>query len=288
MKRLLPIIATTILLTIFATGCGNRKLSPEELAEHNIGDSLRVALANADTMYALLYDVTVGLEQITQLEHLLSGSIDEEQPDTRADIARRMKAIQRGLYERRLRIEELEKQLGTNDKGNAKLQKRLSDLRKQIDSQAETVRDLTTRLEAANFKIEELQDSIVGLTASIDSAMMNQAEMQQELDNAYTEINTVYYVIGNKDELKTHGFKQGGTIFKKSQLGTDFDMDYMTSADRRTLSRIPLDSKKAKILTEQPESSYTLEKDENGLLTLVITDSETFWALRDFLVIEVK
>lgn len=287
MKRLLPIIATTIALTL-TVGCGNRKLSPAEMDEHNISDSLQVALANADTMYALLYDVTVGLEQITQLEHLLSGSIDGESPDTRADIARRMQAIQRGLYERRLRIEELEKQIGSNDKGNAKLQKRINDLRSQINSQAETVRNLTSRLEAANFKIEELQDSITGLAASIDSAMINQAEMMQELDDAYAEINTIYYVIGNKDELKNHGFKQGGTIFKKSKLGTDFDVDYMTRADRRTLSRIPLDSKKAKILTEQPESSYTLEKDENELLTLVITDPETFWALRDFLVIEVK
>lgn len=287
MKKILPVIATSIALTLVAS-CGNTKLSSEELAEHNIGDSLKIALANADTMYALLYDVTVGLEQITQMEQLLNGTINSESPDTRADIARRMKAIQRGLYERRQRINELEKQLKATNQGNDKFYQRISDLRKQIDSQAQTVRELTTRLEAANFKIEELQDSITDLTASIDSVMTNQAEMAQELNDAYTEINTIYYVIGNANELKEHGFKQGGTIFKKSKLGSDFDMSYMTRADRRTLTRIPLDSKKAKILTEQPESSYTLEKDANEMLTLVITDPEAFWNLRDFLVIEVK
>ena len=287
MKKILPIIATTLTLTI-AAGCGNTKLSPEELAEHNIGDSLKVALANADTLYALLYDVTIGLEEITRIEQLLSGDIDNESPNTRADISRRMKAIKRGLYERRQRINELEKQFDANKTGNEKFLQRISDLRKQIDSQAQTVRDLTTRLEAANFKIEELQDSLTDLTASIDSVMVNQAEIQQELNDAYAEINTIYYVIGNTDELKEHGFKQGGNIFKKSKLGSDFDLTYMTRADRRTLTRIPLDSKKAKLLTEQPESSYTLEKDSHGMLTLVITNPESFWALRDFLVIEVK
>lgn len=287
MKKILIAITAAIAI-IAATACGNSKFTPAQEQAHALDDSLKTALAQADTMYALLYDVTVGLEQITQLEHLLQADINSESPNARADIMKQMGAVQRGLIERRKRIEDLEKQLGINAGENSKLRARLNDLRSQIENQAQTVRDITQRLEQANFRIEELQDSIVGLTASFDSIAGSRADIEQELNRAYDELNTVYYVMGNKGELKDHGFMKGGNIFKKSHLGSDFDLSYMTRADRRTLTSIPLDSKKANLLTEQPESTYRLDKDENGMLTLVITDPEAFWALRDFLVIEIK
>lgn len=291
MKKILPAIAASVLIMAM-TACGNSKLEKHDEDSHRLDDSLKVALANADTMYSLLYDVTVGMEQITQLEHLLNAPINNESPNTREDIKRQMAAIQRGLMERRHRIEELEKQLSAHAGDNAVLRKRIADLRNQIDAQAATVRDLTTRLEQANIRIEILQDSITELAASTDTIIsaltLNQDSIRNELNRAYADLNTIYYVIGNKDELKDHGFVKGGNIFKKSKLGNDFDLSYMTTADRRTLTSIPLDAKKAKLMTEQPESAYTLRPDANGMLTLVITDPEAFWALRDFLVIEVK
>lgn len=291
MKKILPLIAASIVV-IAANSCGNSKLSQQEETNHRLDDSLKVALAQADTMYALLYDVTTGLEQISQLEHLLNSPINSENPDARADIKRQMEAIQRGLIERRHRIDELEKQLRGSKGENSKLRARITDLRKQIDAQAQTVRDLGDRLAAANIKIEILQDSIQEITASNDTLLaeldMRQDSIAQELQQAYVDLNTVYYVIGNKNELKDHGFKKGGNIFKKSKLGNEFDLTYMTKADRRTLTRIPLDSKKVEVMTDQPESSYALEKDENGLITLVILDPEKFWAQHDFLVIETK
>lgn len=290
MKKILPVI-TAALLLVAMQGCGgnsNQTPANEGPAADTTADSLRTALANADSMYALLYDVTVGLDRIARLEQLLQTEINNEDPTTREDIMQQMQVIQRGLAERRKRIADLEEKLRRSAGDNAALHARINDLRAQVDNQAAHVRELTDRLARANFRIEELQDSIVGLTASVDSIAMQQADMEQELTRTRDELNTVYYVIGSASELKAHGFKQGGTIFKKSRLGDDFDVSYMTRADRRTLSAIPLDSKKAKVLSEQPESSYTLQKDANGMLTLVVTDPETFWALRDFLVIEVK
>lgn len=291
MKRLLPAIAIVIAL-IAATACGNSKLSQAEEQNHRLDDSLRTALANSDTMYALLYDVTVGLEQITQLEHLLDAQIDAENPNARADIQRQMEAIQRGLISRRQRIAELEKQLAGSTGEQAKLRQRLNELRTQIDAQAQSVRDLTSRLEAANIRIEVLQDSITEIVAQSDAAIGQMqeanAQVEQQLVDTENALNTVYYVIGNKDELKAHGFIEGGGFLKSAKLGKEFEIGYMTAVDKRTFTSLPLDAKKVKILTEQPESSYTLEKDANGLLTLRITNAASFWARRDFLVIETK
>ena len=55
----------------------------------------------------------------------------------------------------------------------------------------------------------------------------------------------------------------------------------------RTLKEIPLEMKKAKILTNHPEGSYSLVKNDKGLLTLVISDPQNFWSLSKYLVVNV-
>lgn len=291
MKRFLPAIAIVLAL-IAASSCGNSKLTQAEEQNHRLDDSLRTALAASDTMYSLLYDVTVGLEQITQLEHLLDAQIDSENPNARADIQAKMEAIQRGLISRRQRIAELEQQLANSNGEHAQLRKRLNELRSQIDAQAATVRDLTGRLEAANIRINVLQDSITEIVAQTDATIGQMqeanAQVEQQLTETENALNTVYYVIGTKDELKAHGFIEGGGFLKSSKLGKEFEIGYMTAVDKRTFSTLPLDAKKVKIYTDQPESSYTIDKDANGMLTLRITNPSAFWARRNFLVIEAK
>ena len=44
---------------------------------------------------------------------------------------------------------------------------------------------------------------------------------------------------------------------------------------------------KAKLKSNHPEGSYEFVKDEDGNLTLNITDPKTFWSLGKYLVIEV-
>ena len=66
----------------------------------------------------------------------------------------------------------------------------------------------------------------------------------------------------------------------------DYEMSYFTKADKRTLKTIHLNSKKAKVMTNQPADSYKIE-DNNGQKTLVITDPTRFWNTGNFIVIEI-
>ena len=54
--------------------------------------------------------------------------------------------------------------------------------------------------------------------------------------------------------------------------------------DIRTTTKIPLYSKKARILTSHPDKSYEL-KDENGNKTLYIKDYKQFWSISKYLVV---
>ncbi len=62
----------------------------------------------------------------------------------------------------------------------------------------------------------------------------------------------------------------------------------MISADKRNLHIIPLNTKKATILTNHPESSYQLTKNDEKMLSLEIIDSEAFWNISNYLIISIK
>ena len=103
------------------------------------------------------------------------------------------------------------------------------------------------------------------------------------------DLNAAYYVIGSNEELKAHNFIEGGGFLRKTKvLESDFDETYMTRVDRRTFRGMPLDAKKAKVLTKQPKESYELAKGPNDMLILRILDPARFWGVSNILVIETK
>lgn len=77
MKKLLPIVSGAA-IALAIVSCGNTKLSEEQARNNRLDDSLRVALANSDSLFSLLYDVTVGMDQITHLEQLLNAPINRK------------------------------------------------------------------------------------------------------------------------------------------------------------------------------------------------------------------
>ena len=302
MKKLLIVVALAG-TTFSIVSCSDKK--DNENAEQNnayqqqnseLKDSLQVALANSDSLFAILYDVTTGMEQITTLEKLLDTKINTESPTARKAIVAQIEAIRAGLADRRQRIAELEKKLGTSASENSKLQKQIALLHQQIDSQTAMVEKLTAQLGAANIKIASMDSTITHLNTTVDTISAQKARIaeqkaqtQAELDQAVIDLNTVYYVIGTDKELKSHNILQGGGFLRKTKvLPADFDKSYMSKADKRTLSSIPLDAKKAQVMTKQPENSYTLIKDANDMLTLRITNPSAFWATTNILVIKVN
>lgn len=67
----------------------------------------------------------------------------------------------------------------------------------------------------------------------------------------------------------------------------DFTQSYFTKADKRTLNRIALHSKKAEIMSRHPSGSYVIE-DEGGQKVLKITNPSRFWELSNYLVVKIK
>ena len=65
-------------------------------------------------------------------------------------------------------------------------------------------------------------------------------------------------------------------------------MSQFMQADKRELSSIPLNTKKATLITTHPEGSYEITESEEGSKVLNITDKEAFWSISKYLIVSIK
>lgn len=291
MKKIatLAVIATAIL-----SACNGGKLREAEAQNEQLKGDLRETLATQDSLLVLVNDISDGMSQIKDLEKIIAtpGSLGES-VSRRDQIKNDMIAIQKALQERRERLAELEKKLADNGGESSTLKRTIANLKAQMAEQQTEIATLTNQLASANIKIEELSTQVTHLNSDVDSlntglsAEREQKEAAQEAATAATnELNTVYYAIGTSKELKEKKILESGFLRKTKVMEGNFDMNYFTAGDRRTLTEIPTHSNKAKVLTSQPKDSYTIV-DLNGQKVIRISNPAKFWQLSDFLVIEV-
>lgn len=288
MKRTLSI--TVIALAIIASSCGGDKPkqpSTEETLQLTQSE-LAQAVADQDSLLSLMNDISAGMARIKELENILTSpsALNNETPDQRQQIKDDIQSIQNELQARRDRLDALEKKLRKSQNQNSILQKSIETLRAQIDEQDKTIASLRTSLAEANIHIEALTrnvDSLNSTVAIVDQARQEAEDRSQNLSN---ELATCYYAMGSKSELKEHKLIETGFLRKTKVMPGDFEASFFTRADKRTLSLLPLHSAKAKVLTNQPADSYTIESDANGMKSLRITNPERFWEVSNFLVIQ--
>ncbi len=288
MKRTISIPFVT--LALLATSCNGEKQnrpSTEETLQLTQTE-LAQAVADQDSLLSLMNEISAGMTQLKELEHILSTpSVSNETPDRRQEIKDDIAAIQNELQARRDRLDALEKKLKKSQNQNSTLQKSIETLRTQIDDQDKTIATLRSSLANANSHIETLTRNVDSLNSTVAIVNQEREEIENINNDLSNELATCYYALGKKNELKEHKLIETGFLRKTKVLPEDFESSYFTRADKRTLSLLPLHSGKAKVLTNQPADSYTIESDAQGMKSLRINDPKRFWELSNFLVIQI-
>lgn len=285
MKKLFSIAVVGLSLL---TACNGDKLKQAEAENIALDDSLQVALANQDSLFNLLNDITEGMNQIRDLEKIMSATpdISAESQSRKDQIRNDMMAIQQALQERRERLAQLESRLSKSEGYNATLKRTIENLKAEIATQETTISSLRNDLAAANIKIEELGGQVDSLNTTVANVSEQKVAAEQHSTELANELNTCFYAIGSKGELKKNKIIETGFLRKTKIMRGDYQQSYFTKGDKRTLTTIPLHSKKAKVLTNQPAGSYVIE-DVDGSKVLRITNPGKFWSLSNYLVIQV-
>jgi len=171
---------------------------------------------------------------------------------------------------------------------NSKLNKsnlKIAELDKMIES-------LAIRLQQKDAEIADLQTQLAEANQQLKVLFTEYNDRLEEIGDQEDKLNTAYYCYGSEKELKEQGVitKKGGFIGigKTAKLSDDFNKEYFTKVDVSLTNEIELMSKKAKIITNHPTDSYTLEGKEGTADKIVIKDTEAFWSSSKYLVIVVE
>ena len=253
-------------------------------------DSINTANAERDSLMELMTDIAAGMDQIKELQDIMSvNNLSSETPDRKKQLRDDIVLIQQSVTKQKQRLAELENRLKQSTNYNTKMEKTIASLKQQLEDQQKNINTLTEQLEAAHVQIKNLNQSVDSLN-TVNKNVTKEKEAAQEesrqLTHEVNNLNICYYVIGSKKELKAHKIIESGFLRKTKILEGDFEMSYFTKADRRTLNDIPLHSNKAELLTNHPKDSYELV-DHGGTKTLHILNANRFWEKSNFLVIKI-
>lgn len=250
---------------------------------------LESTLQTQDTLLALVNDISDDMMQLKEMEQILStpASIQSETPSKKQQLKNDIAAVKQALADRRTRLAELEKKIKQHQGENAKLLKTIETLKGQIAQNESQIQELTTQLTAANVTIANLNTTVDSLHSTVAEEKAGREQAIKETQTLTNELNTCYYALGSKKELEQHKIIKTGFLRKTKIMQGDFEMSYFTPVDKRTLTALPLHSKKAKVMTNQPSDSYQIAEGENGEKVLQITNPTRFWSTSNFLVVQV-
>ncbi|MDE6277893.1 MAG: hypothetical protein K2M06_07275 [Muribaculaceae bacterium] len=249
-------------------------------------EQLATAVADRDQLLQLMNDISDDMQKIKQIEGVMANPGVQETPDRQAQLRNDFQALQQTLQERRDRLAELEKKLNDSNITSSNLKKTIQTLRQQIDDQAAEIAQLRTSLGEAKARIGQLDAEVDSLNVTVSEVTAARDEAREANTNLTNELNLCYYAIGSNGELKDHKILEGGFLRKTKIMKGDFDQNFFTAADKRTLTTIDLNSKKAEVMTNQPADSYVIEE-RAGRKVLRITDPAKFWSLSNYLVVKI-
>ena len=164
MKKILTLCVAAALVF---TGCSNKEKEEQLRQAQAVAEASREELADAvsdrDQLLGLVNEISSSMEQIKQLENILTVSGGSETPGQREQIRADIAAIQETLVQRRHQLEDLEKKLSKSNLNNSKLQQTITSLRTQLDGQAQEIASLRTSLGEAQTKIGNLDAQVDSL-----------------------------------------------------------------------------------------------------------------------------
>ena len=200
-------------------------------------DELAFRVATQDSLLSLLNDISSDMMQIKSMEYIVStpSAVNGEAPSKRQQIKNDMVAISEALAQRRQRLEELEKKLNESGNKNATLNKTIQSLKDQIAQNQEMINTLNEQLKAANIKIAELNTTVDSLHSTVATEKEGRAQAEQEAVTLTNELNTCYYALGSKKELQANNIIKTGFLRKTKIMQGDYELSYLTHADKRTL-----------------------------------------------------
>lgn len=263
-----------------------KRLEAEKDSLLNVANKGKAELTE---MEDIVNEVEANFAKIREAEKYLtveSKGKGELSSDSKTRITENFQMINEILQKNKADLAALNNRVKSSKGASSSMQKTLDRLNAELESRTTTINELQVALANRDKQIAELTQNIVGLNANVEQLAGQTAAQASKLKDQDRALNSAYYIFGTSKELKEAKVISGGFISSPKILKESIDKSIFIQIDIRDVKEIPIYSKKAKVLSEHPKSSYSLVKDANGKISLQILDYQKFWSITQYLVVE--
>jgi hypothetical protein len=268
----------------------DRAPSESELAARAEADRLKSELQARDSLIGEMTlsfdDIEKNIALMDERGRLLGENAEGDlNVDKRQKIVRDLQLMNGLLQESRDRIAELNKRLDKSNIEASGLRNKLKELDRMLAARDSSIANLKDELLARDFKIEQVNEQLTAIE-------LEMAKREAIIEQQTEQLNKAWYAVGTAKELEERGLvtKTGGFIGlgKQSTLSEAATAAQFKEVDVREVTRVPLQGRKAKMVTDHPRNSYSIVENGNELAYIEIKDPDAFWRLSKYMVVEVK
>lgn len=243
-------------------------------------------------MESSFFEIENNLNSIKERRNQIALVRAEGGKNRKQAIIEDIKMLDNMVEENNKKIAELEQKLKKSGLNLKAYEARLQNLNATIESQNIEIAELKSMLENKNNTLAEMDSRINNLNSNVKQQADTITYKQKVIVDKTDKLNTAHVVLGTFKELKEEGIlnREGGLLGLGSSkaIQENFDPTHFTDLDIRQTKTIPLNVKKAKLISEHPNNSYSLIEENGQIAYLQIDNPQEFWRISKYAVIEVK
>jgi len=288
--------AAAFLLVLIIASCHNYKKDAENL-QVKVDSLVSVSQQKESTIENYLDDFTeiqTSLDSIKKMEELLVIPDEPERADTknkREQIIADISAISDLLEKNKESIASLKHRLNNASLKSGKLESMVNELETKTKNLEENLKQKTEEIDELSETVNVKNEDITALNKKIEGLSEDLSGKADSLKWMKNELFTGFYIAGELNDLRDKGVvvREGGILGIASTpvVSEDFSNDLFETIDSRELDYLPLNSRKADLISVHPLNSYHISGDNNAD-TLFIDNRNKFWSISKYLVVAVK
>lgn len=286
-------LAAGVILSVTA-GCSqgvDQSVYDQALARiDSVNEVAAGTTAQLNELNTYLFSLSECIDSINTEQGIIVNSTDPEtgRRFSRAEMRERLMAFSDLIRRQRERIAALSDSLkqGGSQARIAELSTLIEYLNAQLSAKEKEVNDLRAQVATGRARIEELSADVVSLGESNANLTRQNEDLGREMAAQTERMNQGFFMARTKKELEEMGILKGGFLKKSAFQPGNVDVALCQPVDMRTFNNITLNSKKPRLLTQAPSSSYMIENLGGGQHRLVIYDAKAFWSLSNIVIIQ--
>jgi hypothetical protein len=232
-------------------------------------------------------EIEKNIAMIKEKEHIITmnSSNNELSKDKRQMVLDDIQYINSLIEANKQKIASLTAQLQKSGGTIKALQTKIAELEATVKQSESEISELKTTLVSKNFEIDQLNVQ----NSTLKNTIVQNEEVMTKQTN---EINKAFYACGTTKQLKAKGLltKKGGFIGlgKTKTLSGSLSDSAFVQIDMTKTKSIPVNAKKAKLISEHAAASYQFIRDkDNKIESIEIKDPSLFWKISKYAVVEI-